>query len=205
MILSKRPRAILIGGSSHSGKTTLAAALGARSGWAHISTDSLARHPGRPWAVETPEGLRTVKPHVVEHYRDLSVDELIADVLAHYKSMWSEIKALISAHVADISRGKLVLEGSALWPEEVATLEDTGVKALWLTASDDLFETRIKTESRFDVASPEERMLIEKFLARTLRYNSEMLQVAERLDLPVLCIDGLSTIEVYAQTLKLAE
>ncbi len=39
---------ILIAGSSHVGKSTFAARLTKALGWSLISTDSLARHPGRP-------------------------------------------------------------------------------------------------------------------------------------------------------------
>lgn len=39
-------RVILIGGSSHSGKTTLAETLSAKLGASLVATDSLARHPG---------------------------------------------------------------------------------------------------------------------------------------------------------------
>ena len=42
-------RVVLIGGSSHVGKSTLSEALAARMGWERLSTDSLALHPGRPW------------------------------------------------------------------------------------------------------------------------------------------------------------
>jgi 2-phosphoglycerate kinase len=164
-------RAILIGGSSHSGKSTLAEALGARPGWTHVSTDALARHPGRPWPLED----YADRPHVIEHYRDLSGDELITEVLAHYKRQWPTLETLIASHVKDTSKPCLVLEGSALWPEEVAGLEMPSVAALWLTAPDTFFEARIKAGSGYDSASPDGRALIEKFLARTLRYNTLMM------------------------------
>ena len=41
-------RVLLIGGPSHTGKSTLAETLAAELGWNHVSTDSMARHPGRP-------------------------------------------------------------------------------------------------------------------------------------------------------------
>lgn len=165
-------RAILIGGSSHSGKSTLAEALGARPGWTHISTDGMARHPGRPWPLEA----YADRPHVLEHYKDLSVDELIVDVLAHYKSLWPAIETLVSSHVKDHRDDKLILEGSALWPDQVATLKHDGVAAVWLTASDELFETRIKHASGYENRDIEAKALIDKFLARTLRYNTLMME-----------------------------
>lgn len=43
----KQTRVILIGGSSHVGKSTLAQYQAAKLGWNYRSTDKLARHPGR--------------------------------------------------------------------------------------------------------------------------------------------------------------
>ena len=51
---------VLIGGTSHVGKSTVARALATSLGFRHVSTDRLARHPGRPWT--------TTRPHVREHY-----------------------------------------------------------------------------------------------------------------------------------------
>jgi 2-phosphoglycerate kinase len=47
--LINETRVILIGGSSHVGKSTLGQSLAAKLGWSYCSTDKLARHPGRPW------------------------------------------------------------------------------------------------------------------------------------------------------------
>ena len=191
-------RVILIGGSSHVGKSTLGASLGARPGWTHISTDSLARHPGRPWSVE-PDKVRT---HVAEHYLSLSVDELVADVLRHYRSMWPGIEALIAAHATDPDTDRLVLEGSALWPESVTALDIKGVAAIWLTASHDVFETRIKNASRLENKSGRDREMIEKFLARTLRYDEAMRRAVERLGLAGLDVGASSGEDLTARVLK---
>jgi hypothetical protein len=91
-------RVLLIGGTSHAGKSTLAQAIAERLGWQYRSTDKLARHPGRPWA---PEG-GAVPDHVADHYRSLSVDELLADVLCHYAgNVWPLARALIATHAQD--------------------------------------------------------------------------------------------------------
>ena len=139
-------RVILIGGSSHVGKSTLARSLGLKLGCGHISTDSLARHPGRPWRKKP----KTVPEHVAEHYLSLTVDELVEDVLRHYRSMWPDIEAMITAHATDLSAERLILKGSALWPETVATLDLEEVGAIWLTGGDCLFQSRIYSESQFE-------------------------------------------------------
>src|SRR5690606_41921201 len=70
-------RVLLIGGTSHAGKSSAARAVGDRLGFECRTTDRLARHPGRPWRTPVWE----VPPHVAEHYRALAVDARIASGL----------------------------------------------------------------------------------------------------------------------------
>lgn len=110
-------RVVLIGGTSNVGKSTVAQAVADRLGFECLSTDRLARHPGRPRRTLG----REVPVHVAEHYGSLTVDELITSVLDHYERLWPRIEELIMAHAAEGSaRAGLVLEGSALWPVWVA-------------------------------------------------------------------------------------
>ena len=175
-------RVALIGGTSHVGKSTAAQGLAARLGWLCVSTDSLARHPGRPWPTRT----WTVPAHVLEHYSTLPTAELLESVLAHYERMRPMIRDLIVRHATDPDAGPLVLEGSALWPERVAELDLPLVRAVWLTADHALIETRMRHESGFDSADPPGQALIRSFLARTLAYDDAMLAAVRRLGLPVI-------------------
>jgi 2-phosphoglycerate kinase len=182
--LSDTLRVALIGGASHAGKSTTARAVAARLGGEAISTDSLARHPGRPWPTPT----WVVPEHVAEHYRTLTADELLADVLAHYGRMWPMVRDLIETRVADEGAAPLVLEGSALWPELASTLDLPTVRAVWLTADDALFDARIRRESRHDEADPAGRQLIESFAARTRLYDEMMMAHVRRLGLPCVVV-----------------
>jgi len=184
-------RVILIGGSSHAGKSTLAQSLASRLGWSVRSTDKLARHPGYPWRMAP----HTVPDHVVEHYLSLTVDELISDVLRHYLNLWSDIQNIVTSHATDLSSESLILEGSALWPESVATLNFNNVAAIWLTASNDLFEKRIYKSSRINDKNPREKRIIRKFLERTLVYNIRMMNAVNRLGLISLDPDGTSSLD----------
>ncbi len=185
-------RVILIGGPSHGGKSTLAQALSSRLGWHCTSTDRLARYPGRPWG--------HVRPHVAEHYLSLSPDELIEDVIRHYARMWPDIRSLITAHASDPSTERLILEGSALWPESVVTLRLDGVGAIWLTASDSFLQERIYTASGFEQAPDQEKALIEKFIGRAQRYNERMMQALRLLDLPWVNVEEASSLENLVDT-----
>ena len=183
-------RVILIGGTSNVGKSTLAQALAARLGGRWVSTDTLARHPGRPW------GELATRPHVAEHYLSLSVDELIADVIRHYTTVvWPSARSIISAHASETSADRLILEGSALLPELVADLRIDGVAAIWLTASDELLRKRIYQVSNFDQVTPREQAMIDKFVARTHRYNRRMMEAVTRLNLPWLDVEHVGSPE----------
>jgi 2-phosphoglycerate kinase len=179
-------RVILISGSSHIGKSTLGRSLAVKLGWNFLSTDTLARHPGRPW-VNTK--VKTIPEHVVQHYQTLSVEALFSDVLDHYQNnVLPQIEAIVHAHTIDLSRKCLVIEGSALWPRFVANLVNkNGVKAIWLTASENFFRSRILAESNFDNVSQNQQYLIQKFLARTLLYDQLMREEVERFGF--ICVD----------------
>ena len=175
--LSPDLRVILIGGSSHVGKSTVSESLAAALGWDHVSTDSLARHPGRPWKPATEK----VPDEVAKHYFCLSVDELIEDVLCHYRiNVWPKVEAIIASHSTDTSTTRIVLEGSALWPELVVSLDLDKVAAVWLTASEEVFRRRIHNGSLYSSKSPGERMMIDKFLERTLAYNARMVDAVSQ-------------------------
>ena len=182
----------MIGGTSNTGKSTVAGAVARRLGFEHRTTDLLARHPGRPW--RTPE--REVPPHVAEHYATLTVDELIDSVLAHYERLWPRIEELVAEH-ATTGPG-LVLEGSALWPERVAALDVPHTAAVWLTAGEDVVRARIRAGGRYDGASQGERLLMDKFLARSVRYQELMVEAADRLGLPRVDVGHGSSVSEVA-------
>ena len=179
---------VLIGGTSHVGKSTTAQRLAERLGWPYASTDKLARHPGRPWASK----LFEPPPHVAEHYLSLGADDLIASVLAHYgDNVWPLARDLVRSHADDPAAERLVLEGSALWPPFVAGLHWQAVSAVWLTASDELIERRILAESGHSDAGERGRRAIEAFLGRSLGFNRVMMDEVKALGLPfVTAHDG---------------
>ncbi len=167
-------RLFLIGGSSHAGKSTLGEAVANYLGCRCISTDSLAKHPGRPWR-DPPE---LPPPHVVEHYRDLALDQMMQSVLAHYRSMWSPLVLPLIE-----SGERLVLEGSALLPELVSQLDIQHVRAIWLVAAEGVLERRITAESDYDSRDPDPRFLIDKFAQRAVAFNRFVGEEASRLSL----------------------
>lgn len=186
-----QPRVILIGGPSNAGKSTLAKSLAQRLGWAQQSTDRLGRYPGRPWMTKA----GPFPPHLIDHYSSLSVEELFEGVRNHYGSMWPEIESLITIHATDFSTDCLVLEGSAIWPETVATLTYENVAAIWVVPSDELLQSRIYRASQFDDATELEQAIIQKFLGRAFLYNRHMKVLVKQLGLATIAVDENSTVD----------
>jgi hypothetical protein len=147
--------------------------------------------------------VKSIPEHVVQHYQTLSVEALFLDVLDHYQNnVLPQIEAMVHAHTFDLSRKCLVLEGSALWPKFVANLVDKNtVKAIWLTASEEFFRSRILAESNFDNVSQDRQYLIQKFLARTLLYDKYMREKIERLGFISIDLESLSMADELANSL----
>lgn len=181
-------RVVLIGGSSNAGKSTFGKYLAAKLGWNYRSTDKLARHPGRPWKQVNK---KMIPEHVVEHYKNLSPEELFLDVISHYeKNVLPQVENIVR------SQKSLILEGSALYPDLVKDLvKEDGVKAIWLNASDRLFQNRIYNQSNFDNLGEDEKFLIQKFLDRTIFYNQRMMELVEQLGFISVDVESVSTVE----------
>ncbi|MFJ8888852.1 hypothetical protein ACIRJR_36420 [Streptomyces sp. NPDC102402] len=188
-------RVVLIGGTSNTGKSTVARAVADRLGFVCLSTDGLARHPGRPW--RTPE--REVPDHVAEHYAALTVDELVTSVLGHYERLWPRVEELITAYARGSGAGAgLVLEGSALWPVSVAKLTVPHTAAVWLVADGAVLRSRMYAAGRYDEATAPERRLTDKFLARSERYQALMLEALSGLGLDRIDVGGCASVAELA-------
>jgi len=156
---------LLIGGTSHVGKSTLARRLADEFGWNHLSTDQLARHPGRPWKLDD----RPVPEDVVEHYAQLSLAELVDSVLQHYRgNVWPIIDAIVGSRLRNRFDFGLVFEGSAMLPDMIHAAAYRGVGAVWLTAPENVISERVSRTSDYDRRSAAERHLIDAFRERTL-------------------------------------
>ncbi len=182
------PRVLLIGGTSHAGKTSLATFLASEVDGEHLSTDSLGRHPGRPW----PRGKNPVPAHVADHYLTLSRNELLTDVLRHYAGLLPAIEDIISRRINDRALKPLFFEGSAHWPYHVADLVSENVQAVWLTINEHLLTQRIYDSSSFSQSGKKQKRLIQKFLDRSIHYNHQMNEAIQHL--------GLKSIEVTSST-----
>lgn len=182
---------VLIAGTSHVGKSTLADTLGRLTGAETASTDKMGRHPGRPW----PKPRR----HVAEFFATLSPESILTLHRHHHENMWPLVEHLIQAA---LESGKhLVLEGAALRPEFLGRLQGA-VHPVCLHAPADLIRARICEGSDYSQRDAEHRKIIEAFLARSLSENDHHLEEAARYGIP--CIDTSDDLALHAGTTCLA-
>jgi 2-phosphoglycerate kinase len=186
----KSKKLILIGGASHTGKSTLARSIAAHLNWNYCSTDQMARHPGQPWQTK----LADIPKHAVEHYQLLSADELIEDVIHHYReNVWQSIEDMVTSHLNNPSSEKMAIEGSALLPELVNTLKSDNISRIWLTASNEFLRQRIYTESQYQTKSPFEQISIDKFWQRNCLLNDRIIESVNRLGLVSFDVEQVAT------------
>lgn len=184
---------ILVGGTSHTGKSTLAEFLAAKFGLINISTDKLARHPGRPWK-ERPE---EIPLHVQQHYFNLSQHDLLVDVVKHYQKIWPLVLSVIESH-----RNHLVMEGSALLPRLVHSINSKEITAVWLTASDLFLKDRIYKSSNYFNKSSNEKYLIDQFAARAIAFDHLILKEVKALNLLFLNVEKFENVADLAKSLE---
>ena len=195
---------ILIGGTSHTGKTTLARAIANSLNWDYIATDSLAKHPGRPWV--SPNN-KAVKKHVAEHYRNLSLLELVTDVLRHYaQNVLPQVETLVHNYCFNSSDRCLVMEGSALFPTLVKDLvKRENVYGFFLISNYSCLKNRVVTNSNFDSVGKVEQYLIYKFLQRTLFYNQLVINESKSQGFDCMDINLQTTDYLVDRCLKATE
>ncbi|MEZ5559418.1 MAG: hypothetical protein R3E86_12865 [Pseudomonadales bacterium] len=197
--MNERVKVLLIGGSSHVGKSTLARRVAEQLQWRYLSTDQLARHPGRPWRDDG----SAVPADVASHYATLSTTELLDDVVGHYhNNVWPIVAALVRSHLNNPYDPCLVLEGSAILPELAGGVDLDGVARVWMTADDGLIRQRISLTSALDQRDPQAQQLIEAFLARSLVFNARIAESTRQLGLEALDASHRTTAEARLSSVR---
>ncbi|MEM7709936.1 MAG: AAA family ATPase [Pseudomonadota bacterium] len=176
---------VLIFGTSHVGKSTLAARVGTALDRPVISTDKLGRHPGRPWP--------RVPPAVEEHYDKLSDTAILWFLRVHHGNMRAMLVRRIEAALAEGSG--LVLEGSALRPDLVAEVAGPAVRALGLIAPETFVRARIVAESGWAERDPAVQRRIDRFAVRSIADGDAIAAEAEKLGLPLVDVSDGAALE----------
>lgn len=160
--------------------------LAAELGWNYLSTDQLARHPGRPWRDDG----SALPADVVNHYSQLSTAQLVRSVLAHYQqNVWPIIAAIVRSHLNNPYDPSLVFEGSAILPEAVAAAAFDRVGFVCLRASEAFIRKRIYESSDLENKPSDDQSLIQAFVSRTLALSKVTDQAVRDAGLPLIDVE----------------
>ena len=173
----RRVKSVLIGGTSHVGKTTVGERMAEALDAELFSTDYVARHPGRPWREDGSE----VPAHVIEHFTRLTLEDLKDEVLAHYQRVWKQVEAKLAE-----SNRVLAIEGSSVLPALCKPLLSPEVYGFWLVGDEEVIRTRILGPTSSLALPAEQRQAIDMFAARAIRFNEYVRDEASRLGLRTL-------------------
>lgn len=154
---------LLISGTSHTGKSSLADVIGKALGCKTYATDGFARHPGRPWP--------NPAPHVAEYFAALSGKTIYQFLLNHHENMWPQLQKLIlEKHAAGET---FILEGSALRPEYTQTIAPDMALNICLYADDDFLRERMRQNSSYTSRDANMQHIVDKFIDRSLMDNTQ--------------------------------
>ncbi|MCA2380016.1 AAA family ATPase [Agrobacterium sp. 22-211-1] len=182
---------ILIAGTSHVGKSTLAGLLSEKLGCEAISTDSLARHPGRPWP--------GIPAPVEDYYTQLSAETIHWFLKVHHQNIWPLIRSLIDNTSG--TGNPAIFEGAALRPEFISPLLGGTVAGVFLHAGNDFLLERMRSHAQYDDATASQRRIMDAFIERSLRENTEMLASAQQHHLPVVDVTKPQALETLVADL----
>jgi 2-phosphoglycerate kinase len=171
------PSVVLIGGPPCVGKSTVARCIAARYQYGCISTDDIAkavRSVCRALARREPDPMAGMDWRA--YFATTPVDVLLEHDAASRAQIWPAIDGIVRAHVT--RDDPLVMEGYALWPEQVMAAGFTATGAVWLTGSDRLLESRIRSNPEFYRGAADEDALIRNFMRRSSRHSEQMLASA---------------------------
>ena len=115
--------------------------------------------------------------------------------VGYNKNVWSLIEDIVTTQIANTSSKKIIMEGSALLPELVITLNFDNISSIWLTASNKFLKQRIYAESQYETKSTYEKLLVDKFWERNYLYNDLIIDTIDRLGLVSLDVEKVSPID----------
>ncbi len=183
---------ILIAGTSHVGKSTLAGLLSERLRCEAISTDSLARHPGRPWP--------GIPAPVEEYYAQLSAETIHWFLKIHHQNIWPLIRTMIDSRSG--TGAPAIFEGAALRPELISPLLGSTVAGVFLHADNDFLLDRMRSHAQYEDATADRRRIMDAFIERSLRKNTDMLASAQEHHLPVVDVTQPQAFETLLTTAR---
>ena len=191
------PKVVLIGRPPFVGKSAAARCIAARYGYGCISTDDIGKAVGAVTTVQTHARLPTLDDTDFRDYFTMtSVDTLIEHAKQTREIIWPALENIIRTH--STWGDPLVMEGYALWPEQVMAADFVSTGAVWLACDDQLLKARIRSQTSFYRGASDEEALIANAMKRSSRYNELMVESAMKGGATVISIEIGHSVEDIA-------
>lgn len=116
----------------------------------------------------------------------------------HHQNIWPLIRLMIDS--SSNTGNPAIFEGAALRPELISPLLGNTVAGVFLHAGND-FSPRGCAHARYDEATASQRRIIDAFIERSLRENTEMLASAQQHRVPVVDVTKPQALETLVADL----
>ena len=187
------PRVILIGGAPFIGKSATARCIAARYEYGCIPIDDIAKAVGSVTSTLT-DPMNGMDWR--DYFTKTSVDLLLNHDSKSRERLWPAIDKIVRTH--STWGDPLLLEGHALYPEQVMRAGFTATGAVWLTCDDLLLESRIRTRPDFYKGAVDEEALITNFLRRSSRFNALIMKSAVECRATVIAVKACHSVDDVA-------
>lgn len=172
-------KVFLIGGSPMTGKSTVAMFLSSQLNFAYMSTDDIGEVIQTVLPINPMQGL-----NYLDYYNINSVNKLIDDTLQYHSKLKNPINRLIDIH--STWGNPLIIEGWAIYPENVTSYSTNDVARIWIIATEGLLKKRLHASEGFYGAS---NQAIENYLVRSIWHNDLILSQCKKYNEFFLNID----------------
>lgn len=167
------------------GKTTIANIISSRLQYACISTDDI----GAAVASVTNPASHPAFHYMGGHdYREYYIvnnrGKLISDINRQHESLWPAVRTIFENHAHWGS--PVVIEGWALRPSYVTQLSGN-ISGLFILADEELIASRT-CSSDFSTGASDEEKMIQRYIERSLWYNSFLREQVGRLSLKSISV-----------------
>lgn len=196
------PKVILIGGAPGAGKTTLGRALARELDVASVTCDDLVQAAkGVTTRDSHPDLHALVTGNPIAYFTDSTVEQLIGDVMRQHQGSWPAVERVIRAR--STWGAPIVIDGCALQPSLVQSLELANVWSVWLDTARPVLEARERSNPFYSSSRDPEKML-RNFLERSYFYNDFIKDAATACGYTIVHQDGTSSVETLRDLVQRA-
>ncbi|MNX92574.1 hypothetical protein D3C86_1247230 [compost metagenome] len=119
-----------------------------------------------------------------EYYAQLSAETIHWFLKIHHQNIWPLIRTMIDSRSG--TGAPAIFEGAALRPELISPLLGSTVAGVFLHAGNDFLLERMRSHAQYEDATADRRRIMDAFIERSLRENTDMLASAQEHHVPVV-------------------